>query len=100
MNKQSAWIILLLLILAAALSLHAQTATVFGEVYYKNGKPAVNVTVSVGPKFAFTDVYGRYRIPDVPFGEQILQISSRGRKLKQLKVVIQNPYMQLGRIIL
>ncbi len=100
MNKQSAGIILLVLILAAALSLHAQTATVFGEVFYKNGRPAVNLTVSVGPRFAFTDVKGRYRIPGVPFGEQILQISRQGRKLKQLKVVVQKPSVQIGRIIL
>lgn len=101
MNKQRAgMIILLVLILAAALSLHAQTATVFGEVSYKNGQPAVNLTVSVGPKFAFTDVKGRYRIPGVPFGDQMLQVSRHGKKLKQLKVVIQKPSVQVGRIIL
>ena len=100
MNKTSVGIILLVLILAAALGVHAQAATVFGEVFYRNGQPAVNLTVSVGRKFAFTDVKGRYRIPDVPFGEQILLISRQGKKLKQLRVVIQKPSVQIGRIIL
>ncbi len=100
MNKKSVGIMLLVLILAAALSLHAQTATVLGEVFNRNGQPAVNLTVSVGPKFAFTDVKGRYRILGVPFGEQILQISRQGKKLKQLKVVIHKPSVKIGRIIL
>jgi len=100
MNNRSVGTIVLVLILASALSLHAQTATVFGEVFYRNGQPAVNLTVSVGPKFAFTDVKGRYRIPGVPFGQQILQISRQGKKLKQLKVVIQKPSVQIARIIL
>ena len=100
MNKKSVGIILLVLIFAAGLSLHAQTATVFGEVFYRNGQPAVNLTVSVGRKFAFTDVKGRYRIPGVPFGESVLQIRRQGKKLKQLKVVIQKPSVQIARIIL
>src|SRR5713226_8400525 len=98
MNKKSVGIILLVVILAAGLRLHAQTATVFGEVFYRNGQPAVNLNVSVGPKLAFTDVKGRYPIPGVPFGGQILQISRQGKKLKQLKVAVQEPSVQIGRI--
>ena len=97
MNKKSMGSILLVLVLADALSLIAQTATVFGEVFDKNGQPAVNLTVSVGRRFAFTDVRGRYRMPDVPLGEYILRISRQGKELKQLKVVIQKPSVQIGR---
>jgi hypothetical protein len=84
------WIMIALLLLSAA-SLLAQNSQVTGQVLRKNGRPAVNHTVSLADKFAFTDVKGRFRIQDVPFGEHDLRVSRDKKVIKEIKVKISQP---------
>jgi hypothetical protein len=82
-------LVLVLVILATPLlvgNLFAQTAVVSGTVAYRNGNPAVNVTVSIAGRASLTDVRGRYRVPDVPFGRQTLRILQNRKVLKELVV--------------
>jgi hypothetical protein len=51
----------------------------------------VKATVSIGEKFSFTDSRGRYRIKDVPFGRQTLQIKKSGNVLHSTPVEIDAP---------
>ncbi len=60
--------------LLAATSLYAETATISGRITDPNDKAVQNAIVSVGDKFEFTDVDGKYRIKDIPLGKQKLQI--------------------------
>ncbi len=78
-------IILLMLSLGAWLDLQAQTATVSGTIT-QNGAPAVDLRVSIGDKFSFTDVRGRYRIADVPFGTHTMRIARGGTVLTEVTV--------------
>ena len=47
-----------------------QTSTVTGTITLRDGKPAVNVFVSIGGRFRYTDGAGRYLIYEVPLGKQ------------------------------
>jgi len=78
--------LLVLATLSLVGSLYAQTAVVSGTITHRNGKPAVNVTVSVAGLASLTDVRGKYRIPGVPFGRQTLRILQNRKVLKQLIV--------------
>jgi hypothetical protein len=82
---------LMALVLLGAVSVSAQTSQVTGEVLRKDGHPAVNYTVSLAGKFAFTDVRGRFRILEVPYGEQDLRITRDKRVIKEMKVKISQP---------
>ncbi|MBI4715049.1 MAG: carboxypeptidase regulatory-like domain-containing protein [Nitrospirae bacterium] len=55
-------------------------ATLSGKVMDARGNPVSNATVSVGEKFEFTDVYGRYRIREAPAGTQKIQVK-QGKKI-------------------
>jgi hypothetical protein len=90
--------ILLALFLLSAVSAFAQTSQVTGEVLGKDGHPAVNYTVSLVDKFAFTDVKGRFRIHDVPYGEQDLPISRDKKVVKEMRVKISQPYTAIPTI--
>src|SRR3974390_2741426 len=79
------------LLLLSALRSPAQTAQVTGEVLRKDGHPAVNYTVSIADKFAFTDVRGRFRVLDVPYGEHDLRVTRDKRVIKEIKVKISQP---------
>ena len=78
--------LLVLATLSLVGSLYAQTALVSGTITHRNGKPAVNVTVSVAGLASLTDVRGRYRVPGVPLGRQTLRVLQNGRVLRQLLV--------------
>lgn len=80
-------IVIGLMLLSAAL-VWAQTATVMGRVTDRTNKPVVKATVSIGEKFAFTDLNGRYRIKDVLFGRFTLRIKKKGRVLHEALVEI------------
>ena len=67
-------------------NLDAQTAVVSGTITYRNGTPAVNVTVSIAGRASLTDVRGRYRIPGVPLGRQTLRILENRKVLRELVV--------------
>jgi hypothetical protein len=84
------WIMIALFVLSAA-SVLAQSSHVTGEVLFKDGRPAVNHTVSLADKFAFTDVKGRFRIRDVPYGEYDLRVSRNKKVNKEMKVKISQP---------
>jgi hypothetical protein len=90
--------ILMALFLTGAVSALAQTSQVTGEVLRKDGHPAVSYTVSVADKFAFTDAKGRFRIHDVPYGEQDLRISRDKKVLKEMKVKISQPFTTIPTI--
>jgi hypothetical protein len=91
MIKPRVGCILMTLLLLSALRAPAQTSRVTGEVLRRDGHPAVNYTVSLADKFAFTDAKGRFRIHDVPYGEQDLRISRDKKVLKEMKVKISQP---------
>lgn len=65
--------------LLVATSLYAETATISGRITDPNDKAVQNAIVSVGDKFEFTDVDGKYRIKDIPLGKQKLQIKKDQR---------------------
>jgi hypothetical protein len=68
----------------------ADTATVIGTITYHNGKPAVNVFVSIGGRYRYTDVSGRFKLDGVPEGLQLLMIKRGQSTLLQEKVTITN----------
>ena len=76
------------LMLFSAALVWAQTATVMGRVTDRTNRPVMKATVSIDAKFAFTDLKGRYRIKDVPFGRHTLQIKKGGRVLHEAPVEI------------
>ncbi len=78
----------LVLVAAAVLLVAAESAVVMGAVTYRNRAPASNITVSIGGKFAFTDVRGRYRIDGVPFGQQTMRFTRQGKVLKEVRLEI------------
>jgi hypothetical protein len=79
---------LAVMLLLQAATLRAQTATVIGTITYKTGKPAVNVLVTIGRGYRYTDVGGRYRIDNVPQGKQHMTIKSGQRVIWQGDVTI------------
>jgi hypothetical protein len=100
MNRRIAVVIILtLMILGFVRVAQGQGAEVTGEVY-RGTTPIVNCTVSVGEKFGFTDVNGRFRIDNVRAGQYTLVVSRDGKKLREQSVVIGNANTNLPRIIL
>lgn len=69
-------------------SVEAGTATVTGTITHAAGqkKPAINVAVIIASKVSYTDVKGRYRIKDVPFGRQLLTLKKNGKVLKEVSL--------------
>ena len=74
-SRQFSCVLAVILLLQAA-PLRAQTSTVIGTIMYKTGKPAVNVLVTIGRDYRYTDVGGRYRIDNLPQGKQRMTIKS------------------------
>jgi len=97
MNKKRALTLLVVFLLTSRMSAFGPAVQVSGEVFYQN-KPAVNYTVSVGGKFAFVDVKGRFRILDVPTGAQTLQVFQDRRKIRELSVTVRAPGTTIPRI--
>lgn len=90
------FVLAMLLLLA---DLHAQTSMVIGTITYQNGKPAVNVLVSIGGRYRYTDVGGRYKIDEVPQGRQHMTIKSGQRILWQLVVDISGTTTTVNQVI-
>jgi len=79
--------------------LRAQTATVIGTITYQNGKPAVNVFVSIGGQYRYTDVGGRYKLDGVAQGPQQMTIKSGQSVLLQEQVNITGTTMTVDRVL-
>ena len=86
-------------ILLLAADLRAQTSTVIGTITYHNGNPAVNVFVSIGGRYRYTDVGGRYKIDGVPQGHQHMTIKSGQRILWQGDVDIGGPLITINQML-
>jgi hypothetical protein len=95
---KSSWIFVLAMLLFAA-DLHAQNSTVIGTITYSSGKPAVNVLVSVGSQYRYTDVGGRYKVDDVPAGVQTMAVKSGQKILWQGSVNISRGITTVNRIL-
>jgi hypothetical protein len=59
------WVVAVATLLLAE-GLYAQTSMVIGTITYRNGSPAVNVLVSIGGRYRYRDVGGRYKLDGVP----------------------------------
>lgn len=66
------------------LGVYAQNATVLGHVIDDKGKPIEKAVVSIGNKFDFTDIDGRYRIKEVPQGQQTIKIKKGDNKKEEM----------------
>jgi hypothetical protein len=91
-------------VLAAAMlllapDLRAQASTVIGTITYRNTRPAVNVFVSIGGRYRYTDVGGRYKLEGVPRGLQHMTIKSGQRILWQGDVNISGSFAILNRVL-
>lgn len=90
----------LVFVLFLSVAAWAQNAEVVGEVHNSNMSPAVNCTVSIGSKFAFTDVRGRFRIINVPFGQYTVQVKKDDHVIKQELVNINQVTAVIPQIVL
>ena len=77
----------------------ANTSTVIGTITYHNGKPAVNVLVSIGGRYRYTDVSGRYKIDGVPQGPQLMTIKRGQSTLLQERVTIASEITTVNRAL-
>ncbi len=75
--------IIILLSAVGATDLNAQTATISGQVKNAEDLPVDKAIVQVGNKFDITDVDGKFRIKDVPQGQQPMQIKKDEQVLKE-----------------
>jgi len=91
--------VLAVILLLQAASLRAQTSRVIGTITYKTGKPAVNVLVTIGRGYRYTDVGGRYRIDDVSQGKQHMTIRSGQRVLWQGEVTISGTVATVNQVL-
>ena len=91
--------VLAAVILLLAADLHAQSSTVIGTITYRNGKPAVNVFVTIGGRYRYTDVGGRYKIEGVPQGRQHMTIKLGQRILWQGDVNISGAFATVNRTL-
>jgi len=85
--------------LLIATDLHAETSTVIGTITYRNGKAAVNVFVSIGGQYRYTDVSGRYKIQGVPQGHQHMTIKRGQNTLLQQDVIINGAIVTVNRVL-
>jgi hypothetical protein len=97
-SRQFSYVLAVILLLQAA-TLRAQTSTVIGTIQYKTGKPAVNVLVTIGRGYRYTDVGGRYRIDDVPQGKQHITIRSGQHVLWQGDVTISGTVATVNKVL-
>jgi hypothetical protein len=82
-----------------ALELHAQTSTVIGTILYGDHRAAVNVFVSIGGLFRYTDVGGRYKLAGVPQGRQHMIIKKGTRVLWQGDVNISGTIATIDKVL-
>lgn len=80
--------LLIMFSLLIASNVNAETATVSGRIIDARAKPADDVTVYIGKKYDFTDAYGRYRIKNVPYGEQKMQIKRNRKIIKEINIKV------------
>ena len=80
-----------------AVDLHAQTSTVIGTITDRNGRPAVNVFVSIARQYRYTDVGGRYKVDGVPQGRQHMVIKRDSTVLWEGDVTISGTNTVLNR---
>ena len=97
MVKRLGWILILLLVFTN-ITLLAQQSQVTGVVYRKGGQPAINYTVSLAGQFAFTDVRGRFRIPNVAYGQYRIQVSKDKKALATITVTINQVQTRIPKI--
>jgi hypothetical protein len=97
-SRQLTCVFVVMLILQAA-TLRAQTSTVIGTITYKTGKPAVNVLVTIGRGYRYTDVGGRYRIDGVAQGKQHMTIKSGQKLLWQGDVTISGTVATVNQVL-
>ena len=84
--------ILLAVTLLFAVAVSAQnTATVRGQITHSNGRPAVNVRVSLAQKIRFTDARGGFQISGIPFGTHNMQIHKNEELLHEVRVEVNQP---------
>ena len=79
--------------------LAAQTSTVSGTITSRGGDPVVNVFVSIGGRFRYTDGAGRYLIYEVPQGKQHMIIKRGTRVLWEGDVNISGQSVRLDRVL-
>jgi hypothetical protein len=91
--------VLTVTILLLAVDARAQASTVIGTIKYGNGKPAVNVLVSIGDNYRYTDVGGRYKITGVPHGKQHMRIRIGQKLLWQGDVDISGAITTVDRVL-
>src|SRR5437016_1727585 len=85
---------LTLVLLLATLQIFAQsTATVAGQLKYRNGRPAARVVVIIGSRFTYTDAAGAYRLWNVPYGRQTLVVRRNDRILKEIRLDVNQPFL-------
>jgi len=88
------------LILAVAMSIRVaaqQTSTVSGTITYRDGNPAVNVFVSIGGRYRYTDGAGRYLIYEVPQGKQRMFVKRGTTVVWQGDVIVRGARASLDR---
>jgi len=86
-------------LLLTALTLQAQTTTVYGIITNRARRPAIHLLVSIARKIAYTDDSGRYRIDGVPSGRQKMVISSQGKVFLETDVKLDGPQQRIDRQI-
>lgn len=79
---------LLIFSLLTASNLYAEMAIVSGRITDTKGNSVDDVVVSIGKKFDFTDIQGRYRIKNVPYGEQKIQIKRNRKVIKEINIKV------------
>lgn len=85
--------------LTMTVSVLAQTSTVSGTITYRDGKPAVNVFVSIGGRYRYTDTAGRYLIYEVPQGGQRMLIKRGTVVLWQGDVTVSGARLTIDRTL-
>jgi hypothetical protein len=89
----------LLLLLASATCLFAGGATITGRITYGNGAPAAGIVVQVSYAWAYTDVRGYYRLNDVPFGDQRMEIRYGDRVLKAIRIAVNQEHVRVDQTL-
>ncbi|HLF87055.1 MAG TPA: carboxypeptidase-like regulatory domain-containing protein, partial [Nitrospiria bacterium] len=89
-------LIIIVISLLIVLNPYAEAAIVSGEIKNADGTPVREATVTIGNKFDFTDVNGRYRLKDVPIGEQTIQVKKGQRVLKEDVINVKDPKVDIN----
>ena len=98
--KASCLLVVALLVFATVL--FAQNGViVIGTIVDRNRAPAVNVYVSIAGVGRYTDVQGRYRLDNVPPGQQRMRVEQGqpGRILLDISVDVHGPLAHIDQSI-